>query len=262
MPLSFTPIGTAGKWRGSTWTVEDEDELANMLARVALGQAAIVEEILEDTGCKAPRHSAVAGIQGARNLLSVEGESPAHRDGWIFQVISWIALHLQANATSERILIRPPQMIHAEKGQDGLVVEYSDRDIARIVICEDKATKNPRKQFQSKVLSDFDVYETGARDNVLTAGVIAILGHHRVENADAVVEGILWDEQRAYRVAVTVSTRDASASAQTRLFRGYSKSVRGDVLRRRAEIMPLTDLRPWMNTLANKALAAIDKLDV
>ena len=263
MPLSFTPIRAGHKWRGFTWTVEDEDELATLLARVAAGQATIVERILKDTECAVSRCSTTGGLQGARNLLSVKsGNSPAHRDGWIFQVISWVATHLQAYAAGERTLIRPPHMIHAEKGQDGLIIEYSNEDIARVVICEDKATKHPRRQFRRNVLSDFGRYETGARDNELIAGVTSMLGRKSIKGTDAIVENIFWKEQRAYRVAITVGVNNTSASDRSRLFKGYANTVPGVVSRRRVELMPLADLRAWMNTLAEKALVALDQHDV
>ena len=37
-------------------------------------------------------------------------------------------------------------MMRTLPGQDGLIIEYSEDDIARVVICEDKATKKPRKR--------------------------------------------------------------------------------------------------------------------
>jgi len=49
MPISFTQISENGCWYGSTWSVDDEDALANMIARVALGQSRTVERILQDT---------------------------------------------------------------------------------------------------------------------------------------------------------------------------------------------------------------------
>ena len=153
-------------------------------------------------------------------------------------------------------------MIHAQKGQDGLVIEYADDDVARVVICEDKATKDAKKQFQRKVLPDFDHYETGARDHELIAAVTSILVSHNIDNSDGIVARILWEDQRAYRFAVTVPPNRTSASAQKRLFKGYDESVKGDISRRRLELMPLTQLRPWMSALADKAIAIIDNHDV
>ncbi len=262
MPLSFTPIGAGQRWHGSTWTVEDEDELASMLARVATGQAATVERILHETGC-APSEVPTGGFQGARKLLTVgPGKSSDHRDGWVFQVISWLAAHLQSDTVRQKVLIRPPQMMRALPGQDGLIIEYSNGDIAKVVICEDKATKNPRREFRAKVLPEFSEYESGSRDHELIAGVTSILSRQGLKQADDVAASILWGDQRAYRVAVTVGKSHTTTQAQIGLFRGYDQSVRGDVLRRRVEIMPLENLRPWLQGLADKALATIGQHDV
>ena len=148
------------------------------------------------------------------------------------------------------------------KGQDGLLIEYSDTDVARVVICEDKATRLPRKQIKDKVLPDFAHYETGARDNELIAAVATILSRHGIDDADQIAEDILWDNQRAYRVAVTVTPKHTTTGAQKKLFTGYVGSVPGSVERRRVELMPLKDLRPWMTSLADRALAIIDDHDV
>ena len=259
MPLSFTPISVKGRWLGSAWTVENEHELAVVIARVAIGQSAVVERILRDTDCIPPDMPS-SGVHGARRLLTAtSAHSTFHRDGWLFQVISWVAAHLHGLAAEDTMLIRPPHMIHAQKGQDGLVIEYASDDIARVVICEDKATTSPRERFRSEVLPDFNCYETGARDNELIAGVTSVLVRHNIDNADDIATNILWEDQRAYRVAVTVSPNDTSISAQERLFKGYEKSVEGDVNRRRVELMPLASLRPWMNALADRALTIIDK---
>lgn len=266
MPISFTTITAGQKWHGSTWTVDDESELADMLACVAIGQAAVLEKILHETGCVS-FPIAPGGIKGARNLLTVTtGKSPNHRDGWVFQVISWIAAHLQSEGSNQTSLIRPPQMIQAQKGQDGLIIEYSDDAIVRVVICEDKATKNPRQQVRDRVLPELRHYETGSRDHELIAGVTSLLASREVDEADAIATSILWDDQRkdqkAYRVALTVEQKHTTKQAQAGLFKGYDEAVSGDVARRRIELLPLNDLRPWLQNLADRALAALDKLDV
>ncbi len=257
MPLSFTPIGAGQRWHGSTWIVEDEDELAGLLARVATGQAAVVERILHETEC-APAEMPTSGFQGARKLLTVEpGKSSAHRDGWVFQVISWVAAHVQSDTVQQEVLIRPPQMMHALPGQDGLIIEQSNGNIAKVVICEDKATTNPRREFRAKVLPGLAEYESGSRDHELIAGVTSLLSRQGRQHADDVAASIFWDDQRAYRVAVTVGRGHTTLQAQIGLFRGYDQSVRGDLSRRRVEVMPLEHLRPWLQSIADKAMATI-----
>ena len=65
----------------------------------------------------------------------------------MFQVISWIAAH-----RADRLaLIRSPHMRHADKGVDGLMVEFNDTKIARVVISEEKGTGNARTMVRDRV---------------------------------------------------------------------------------------------------------------
>lgn len=258
MPLSFSSIGNGAAWSGSAWTVSDEQKLASLIARIALGQSRQVERILHDTGFKFGDHGETAAI-GAKNLLSVpSGKKPYHRDGWLFQAISWIAAHKQ-NAGA---IIRAPQMIQAHKGFDGIHVELDAKTgrVTRIVVCEEKATDGPRGVITSKVWKEFRDLETGRRDNELVAEVSQMLAAQPALDVDAAVETILWKEARAYRVAITVGNSHVATDGQKELFEGYENVVAQDVSRRRAEILHLTNLRVWMETLATKAKVAVDTL--
>lgn len=254
MPISFTPINEEDCWSGSTWTVDDEDALAAMIARVALGQSRIVEHILKATDAL-PADYPTGGFAGAKKLLTVEdGADPYHRDGWVFQVISWIAAHRQ-NADA---LIRAPQMIKADKGMDGLIVEFNDGNVARAVICEEKATENARQKVKGAVWPEFANFETGARDNELVATVTSLLERSRYPEPDKTVADVLWSKTRAYRVAVTVGKGHSSEAGRKLLFKGYEGVVSGEVDRRRAETLLLDDIRKWIDKIAEKALAIVN----
>ena len=257
MPISFTPIQEKGCWSGSTWTVDDEDALADMIARVALGQSRSVERILHAMDAM-PSELATGGFDGARALLTVEdGTDPYHRDGWVFQVISWIATHRQSGDA----LIRAPQMIKADKGLDGLMIEFEDDDLSRVVICEDKATERARQRVKNSVWPEFKDFETGARDNELVATVTAMLERSGDPQPDKTIADILWRDTRAYRVAVTVGDRHSTDAGRKRLFKGYNKIVSGKVSRRRAETLILNDVRDWIASIAEKAVAVIDSAE-
>ena len=257
MPISFTPIQEKGCWCGSTWTVNDEDTLADMIARVALGQSRSVERILHATDAMPSEHL-TGGFAGARALLTVEdGTDPYHRDGWVFQVISWIAAHRQ----SDDALIRAPQMIKADKGLDGLMIEFEDDDLSRVVICEDKATERARRRVKNTVWPEFEDFETGARDNELVATVTAMLERSGDPQPDKTIADILWRGTRAYRVAVTVGDRHSTDAGRKRLFKGYDKIVSGRAARRRAETLLLDDIRDWIDSIAARAVAVIDSAE-
>lgn len=93
MPLTLTSVSHGRLCHGSRWGVADENDLAAKVAHLALGQARHVAGILSGIDKKAPATRADAA-KGAIKLLTVEsGKDSYHRDGWIFQAISWIAAH-------------------------------------------------------------------------------------------------------------------------------------------------------------------------
>ena len=258
MPISFTPISNGKHWTGYNWSIDSDHELARLVARIALGQYRHVLQILAETDF-ARSAPATTALEGARQLLTVpKGSDPFHRDGWLFQTISWIAAHIQDNTS----LIAPPHMQHAEKGFDGLhvLIDEETQIVRSVVICEEKATSNPRAMIRDQVWKEFVDIETGSRDNLLAARVCTLLETRPELDPDQAIQQILWKKVRAFRVAITVDDRHCTVDGRKRLFRGYSTRVSGGVTRRRAETLYLDDLRCWMKRLANEALKAAEKV--
>lgn len=258
MPISLTPISNGKRWTGYDWSVDSDDELAELVARIALGQYRHVLHILDQTGFagSAPANTV---LKGALQLLTVpDGGEPFHRDGWLFQTISWIAAHIQDNAS----LIAPPHMQHAHKGFDGLHVEIDEetQTVRSVVICEDKATSKPRDTIRDLVWEEFSDLEAGNRDNLLAAEVSTLLSTRPELDPDQALQQILWKKVRSFRVAITVGDHHNSVDGRKRLFKGYSKVISGQVSRRRAETLHLDDLRLWMNCLAKRAQKAAEKM--
>ena len=258
MPISLTPISHGKHWAGYDWSINSDHKLAQLVARIALGQYRHVLQILDETGFTgfAP---ATTALEGARQLLTVQqGSDPFHRDGWLFQTISWIAAHIQDNTS----LTAPPHMQHATKGFDGLhvLIDEATQTVSSVVICEEKATINPRKTIRDQVWQDFAEIETGTRDHLLTSEVCTLLGTMPKLDADRAIQQVLWKEVRAYRVAITVDDRYDNAVGRNRLFKGYLRKVSGGVQRRRAETLHLDDLRCWMKSLANEAIKAAEEI--
>ena len=170
-PLHQSATATAGP--AHDWSIDSDHELAKLVARIALGQYRHVLQILSETdfASSAPATTALAG---ARQLLTVpDGSDPFHRDGWLFQTISWIAAHIQDNTA----LIAPPHMQHADKGFDGLhvLIDEKTQTVRSVVICEDKATSNPRDTIRDLVWKEFSDLEAGSSDHLLTAEVSTLL---------------------------------------------------------------------------------------
>lgn len=260
MPISLTPFSHDPLCYGSSWGVRDETLLAEQIARVALGQSRHVAKILAGAGLAVPSTTTSSATTNAISMLTVAAGSDAyHRDGWMFQVMSWIAAYC---ATPDG-LIRAPHMIFAHKGLDGLqlILDEDGQEVSAAVIFEDKATDNPRNTIRDEVWPDFQKMEGGDRENVLIADVTALLSTQTGMDIDAAIQNIVWKQIRHYRVSITVGDTHNSNAGRARLFKDYDGIIAGDIGRRRSETFFIADLRPWMNRLAGMAITFLQSME-
>lgn len=256
MPISITPFTGDSEWEGCSWSVPSVDVLAENIARVAVGQAEHVALILNAAGV-GPLPTTKAAIREAVELLTASETYPYHRDGWMFQVMSWLA----ALARTPGGLIKAPQMILADKGVDGIQIDLdSQGKVTAVVVFEDKATENPRSTITSKVWPEFLALEQGKRQNLLAAEASTLLRAAQHPSPFAAIKEIVWNQARRYRVSIS-ATGDTAAD-RLELFSGFADVAPGAVQRRRAEIFCVSDLRPWMAALATLAIAKAQALEV
>jgi hypothetical protein len=262
MTLIVSPIAHDPFCHGSEWVVEDIDLLAERVARVALGQYRHVGHILEGLNARPPKTSAEIGADALTKMKVDKNGNAWQRDGWIFQVISWIA----ANQQKQGAILKPPHPYHAHKGFDGLQLEIAEdgKSVTAIVIFEDKATSNPRGKITQQVWPDIVDLEAGGRVAELTSETTAMLEAQQhafpALDIDEAIESILWHEARRYRVSVTVSDEHNGESNRKALFAGFDTSAAGDLIKRRAETMHFDDLRGWMNDFAARVTQKVNEL--
>ena len=256
MPIKLTPFDYSPLCYGYTWTINDEDFLAEQIAYIALGQSTHVQKILADANFS-PRTPTENAAKGAIKLLSVDsGKDPWHRDGWMFQAMSWIA----ANKGTPNGIIRGPQILPADKGFDGLQLQLDNaKNVVAAIIFEDKAVKDPRKTIREKVWPEFSMFESRERENELVAGITAILQTRPDIDPDAAIETILWKDIRHYRISITVGDTHVKDADHQCLFKGYDTAITGIVEKRRGETFHIHNLRDWMESLAQKAIDSIQK---
>jgi hypothetical protein len=257
MAIALTAFSIQKEWEGCTWSVPSVEELANAIAIIAVGQALHVENILHVAGLAA-KPTTKGAVKGAIKLLTSSGNI-AHRDGWMFQVMSWLAAQLQTPGA----LMNTPHMIHAHKGLDGLQVSIDGAEkVTSVVLFEDKATENPRSMVRDKVWPEFAEFEAGANENLVVAEVTLLLKGVGLSDPQQAVADVMWKQVRRYRLSITDSV--STDQSQAKLFKGYEKCVPGGVERRRAEVFEVSNLRPWMDDLAQlavkkaEAMATID----
>ncbi len=252
MPITVSPLTDLYHCVGAEWTISDELDLARQIAAVAVGQSRHVERIFARTAAGPPSPSSAAVIGAAVAMLTAPADDPYHRDGWVFQIISWLAA-LRAAPTAP---IRAPQMGLAEKGFDGLQLDIDTVTgrVAAAIIFEDKATATPRKTIRQEVWPAILDFEAGKRDNRIVSEVSQLVSYFNGAHPERTIEDALWAGKRAYRVSVTVDEGQCRASRRRHLFKGYDDVVPGDITRRQAGLLKVAGLRSWMAGLSSKAI--------
>lgn len=244
-------------FKARVWVPRDLDELAQAIADLALGQWRHVERLLQSTNRWEAADADYAIDSAIRSLTVLSGKDPWHRDGWVFQLISWIAA-VEANPGPARL----PQMDQASKGLDGLqlVIGRLSGKVKGAIIFEDKATDSPRDTVRDDVWPSFVKLEAGDRSSALAAEIASLLD--RVPNVDpqAAVDRIMRDPKgRAYRVSVTAGNHHAGHESLNGLFKGFETTVVGSRSRRYGNVLEVEDLRPWMSDLCARAIALLER---
>lgn len=182
----------------------------------------------------------------------------AHRDGLLFQHISWIAARLQFPSAEAS----PPHVRKADKGFDGLLVDLDLKAIAvsRVIICEDKASISPRGLVTSSIWPDLKSIVAGQRDAEVLDAVTPLLKSLSEDDREIAITRMIWERARHFRVALTAGQDQIKNDAYNHLFDGYEDHAGGDVSSRLAEVMPMQDVRKYLDDLAKEVISRIQVL--
>jgi hypothetical protein len=237
--------------------VKNEDALALLVVRLLMGQYRHVQKILANEG---HQHTALINAAGIKDLIrKLEPESDDEmyrRDGWIFQMITWIA----AKLVEPQMISAPPQSQSAMPGFDNLFVRTSGDKVVQVIIGEDKATINERSTITSQVWPEIRDFETGRRDHELLNEITPILERNSEElNVDECLKELFWEQIRSYRVCITVKESKDDASRKA-LFKGFDTVAVGSIDKRCAETFVVGELRLCMDELCKKAVKILLEL--
>jgi hypothetical protein len=233
MPIQLAPIPKNSMFSGYIWTLESEDQLARLVARVFLGRYLHVEKILAKLGPKALSFSSAAAAEAKAKLVVKTGQDPWHRDGLLFQAMSWVAAHQAADPTSSVFSL--PHQIPAHKGFDGLQIQLDKHGkLSGLIISED----NPRTTITNDVWPEIQLLNGGKRQTELMQETTALLQRASVADPDQVIEGIVWKRIRSFRVSITGGPGHDADPGLSKLFKGYDTAAPGkDAAKRRAEVV-------------------------
>jgi hypothetical protein len=178
-----------------------------------------------------------------------------HRDGLLFQHVSWIAAFMRlphAKAT-------PPHVRQADKGFDGVLLEVDPAQTAlsRIVLCEDKASINPRSLVTGSIWPEIKQIQVHAKDREILAALTAILDTMPEVDRESVIDATEWRGVRQFRVALTAGEDQVKAGGYQHLFAGFDSAAGGTIEARMAEVMPMNEVRPYLDDLAERVIAVL-----
>lgn len=267
--LTVRPIAISGHCVGSRWVPADIDRLARTIAVISMGQASHAAQIIRKVLPAEPPINVEALRTAAKDRLVVAGTTEEqrrvrryHRDGLIFEAISWIAA--QQTVTGKALLL-DPHLSSTTQGLDGLMIELdpSGAAITCATIFEDKCSEDPRKMFRTEILPAFLAHHENKRAPELLASVASLLEKAGLDGsaANQAAARVLDKAFRAYRASLAITTADDTPAGRQLLFKDYEQLDGIEVTRRLAGMLVTADdLRAWFDGLAGKAVAYIDLL--
>jgi hypothetical protein len=279
VPLIIQPEAPSPVCKLSIWSVADAVSFIDVLAWLYLRKPTHASKVIQalepgsagfggrefENAIALLRHQ-TADI--AANLLSSDAATAekaklvndarvALRDGLLFQHVSWVAAALQFPTAKSR----SPHVRKADKGFDGLLIEVGKGALSRVVLCEDKATTNPRDQVTQRVWPEVKLVVAGDKDLEILDAVTALLDTMMSDDErEAVLISATWQRSREFRIAVTAAPTDLRPDGYGHIFGGYDTQVAGDVGVRMAEVMPLPDVRGYFEGLAGRVVARLQEM--
>lgn len=256
---------------GERWHVVNDDQIARLIAIIAMGQAAQANHILAELLPAEPAFSLPELRAEAKVRLTVQdtkqtsrnGYPRWHRDGFIFEAISWIAAR---QVHGKLALLKDPHVSATSQGLDGLMLELvTDKSqISRTTIFEDKCTDDPIDTFKKKVIPAFRDRHENKRSAEIIAFATALLGRAGIEDgaAAALAAAVTDKKRRRYRAAFAITNELDSASGRQQIF-GDFKKIDGIEQGQRlgACLVVPSKLRDWFDELAARARAYIDRIE-
>ena len=98
------------------------------------------------------------------------------------------------------------------------------------------------------------------RDLEILDALTALLDNVPEAHREKLIKDIIWDRARCFRVALAVGPNDIKNGSYTHLFDGFDAQVSGDVETRQGEVMPLPDVRQYLDDLAKKVIAELEAM--
>ena len=243
----------------NSYQVVDQEVLAQWVAQLLLGNSLHISRVIEGLNSRAVnmKNKAIDSIINRLNSCGVY-----KRDGWLFQMISWIALNINLHNLhgNGKVFMNAPHTAPAQHGIDGFSLVIDDKkQIKYIVLCEDKCSKGARDIITSQIFPEFVEFEEGKYDNRVLAEVSSIIrGEDGGVLLQSIQDDIVNNKYWLYRIGITRQDEHDNKAGREALYKDYDKKVAGGVNRRDAASVNLNDLRAWMESFSRMVIAELE----
>lgn len=251
---------------GERWEALDLEKLAELVAFIVKGQAVHAQSVIAGLGNLDSVFPMEGELQKLINnecieYLSVPKDKNGkeerctkkwHRDGFLFEAISWIVARKNAPAHA---LLRDPHVKATTQGLDGLMVVLDQETLLPIstTIFEDKCTEDQRGTFKTKVLPCFKDFHNGVNARSLLESVSSLLRESPISKTkiSEIAIKALEKNIRGYRAGLVIEAKDDNEIGRKEIFTGYEE-VDGIPATSRvaATLVVPPDLRKWFQEFA------------
>ena len=245
--------------------IQNMDELIELISRLVLGHCRHVSRIIRGLAPNYPNIDSLT-INDALKKLTYESilEVKSRKvemekiHGWLFQMMSWIAL-AELNGNRSVFNQFSPHSQPSMHGLDGIAVTLNkDNCIDRIIITEDKCTQEDRNTIKNLVFPEFLDMESGVKNNAIIQHVGMLIKDE--ETYTNIQNDIVKPELRQYRIGITRQAIHNSIEKRRNLFKDYDSFVTGDdVLRRTASSIYFDDMRNAMEQIRQMVIDCIKR---
>lgn len=268
MPVTCTTVPINADCIGDRWEVNDEDQLAELVAMIAKCEFGHAQSILSGIT------PAIAGYtpemiaeikQDAIRALTLKTDAHGkelrnaakwHRDGFLFEAISWIVAR---NSSSPDVLMRDPHIGATTQGLDGLMIELNPAhdDVVKTTIMEDKCVEDPQHTFRYETIPALVLYHTKHR-KVLEGAASLLRNAFPASSINAIAAKAIRPEIRNYRASLTIENPADNQAGRIAIFDYYDRLVNLLQENRIAcTFVPGIDVREWFEEFAKKVISKL-----
>lgn len=255
MPVTLIDVDYSPLVVDYEFEISDKLELSQYVAELVLGHHFHIARIINELSSAAPSQQNDSIDHAIEKVRSASYEK---RDGWLFQMISWIVLALRHKG--QKFYSNHPHFAAAQHGIDGLAIRLkADNSLDCIIITEDKCTSSPRNKIKTQVFPEFEGFEEGKKNNALVSIIATLIGQLDSGAVFTSVQNDIFDNSyRVYRIGITRQVKHNDEGGRKKLFKKYDSSVTGDSSRRTGASIYLDGMRKWMKDFSDMVITYLE----